>query len=206
MSLGVVNPCSVLQLSVLVMAAPPGGRTWFLAALSAVLIAGHLYILQSCPGSSLHFHELGTHLPAKHLIAGKSCKFAALGSFSERNRFEVLFVMLLSPRPKRAGQDNSHTQRGCVLALPSVDVWQHKWAWCLLPLIAPSWGAQGQQPSIWTLGQSLLQPIPQGREQTPLSTSSALPQEGVLDWVESCHILSLLPTFANHGAPHTSSV
>lgn len=40
----------------------------------------------------------------------------------------------------------------------------------------------------------------------PLPASSALPQEEVPDWAESWHVFSWLPSFANHGASHTSSM
>lgn len=126
MSLGVVNPCTVLQLSVLVLAAPSGGGAWFLGVMSPVFIAGHLYIFLSCPGSMLHFHEPGTHLPAKHLIAGKSCKFAAVGSFSERNRFESCLSCFFPPSQKEQGRtSHEHSVDMCyVLALRGVGVWQ----------------------------------------------------------------------------------
>lgn len=185
MSLAVVNPCTVLQLSVLVMAASSGGGVWFLAVVSPVFIAGHLYIPLSPPGSTLHFHELGTHLPAKPLIAGKSCKLAAIGSFSERNRFESCLSRFFPSSQKEQGRTaHAHSVDLCyVLAL---SVWVFG-------------STDGQDPCcLWQLqgaqGQCTTEPIPQGRESkcpSPLNRLLSLPALSPwLRWVLTCLFLT----------------
>lgn len=83
------------------------------------------------------------------------------------------------PQAKEQGRTpHVHSVDMCyVLALHSVHVWLYGWAGRLLPLIAPSSGAQGQ-PTICTMWQSLLQPIPWGRESkchSPLNRHLSLP-------------------------------
>lgn len=116
MSLGVVNPCSVLQLSVLVMAAPPGGRTRFLASLSAVLIAGHLHILQSCPASTLHFMSWAHTCQQSISLQASHANLLLLAAFQRETGLRSCLSCFFPPGQKERGRTPPiHSVDGCWL-------------------------------------------------------------------------------------------
>lgn len=127
----------------------------------------------------------------------------ALGSFSERNRFEFwLIYHTRFPKTKRAGQDTSCTQHGRTLPTDFsqcwTGVWKRRWAGGSCPcLIAPSLGAQGQR-ALWTLGESWSETTGQGRESewpgwhSPLNRHLPAPAVPSLGWLIHPGVIQVL--------------